>query len=82
MSKMETRYQTLLKLGENFKTLVRIGIIPIHLTMWKVVYESVEEEKKEYENSQAVKNVAYKYDLQRTYVYKILQYMNTTHQIQ
>lgn len=76
MQKMESRYETIVNLGDEFLTLVRVGIIPIHLTTYKVVYEAYKKQLAEQiEKPQAVKKIAVEYDLQLRQVYRIIKYM-------
>ncbi len=78
MQKMETRYTAIKQMNSSFINYVRMGLIPVHLTMWIVVYESYKKQLESVKSSQAVENVAMNYDLQRRQVYNIIKYMNTT----
>ena len=78
MQEMETRYETIKKMGESFIALVRIGIVPVHLTTWVVVYENYKKQLANNKSSQAVQNVAEDFDLQRRQVYNIIKYMDTS----
>lgn len=82
MQKMETRYETIKKMKSGFTSLVRMGFIPVHLTMWVVIFEAHKKQLETHNVSQAVEFVAMDYDLQRRQVYHIIKYMNTTFEIQ
>lgn len=76
MQEMETRYLKIKKMNGSFIDYVRIGLIPVHLTMWVIVYETYKKQLETVKRSQAVEFVAMEYDLQRRQVYNIIKYMS------
>ena len=82
MQEMESRYETINSIGDEFMKLVRIGLIPIHLTTYKVVYEVYKKQLETEKPYQAVKNTAIEYDLQLRQVYRIIEYMSTSFETQ
>ena len=78
MPKMESRYETIKKMNGEFLNLVRIGIVPVNLTLWVIVYEQYKKQLENVKSSQAVQNVAEDNDLQRRQVYNIIKYMSTS----
>ncbi len=84
MQEMESRYETISSMGDEFIKFIRIGLIPIHLTTYKVVYEEYKKQLQIHSDEpfKAVKNTAIDYDLQIRQVYRIIEYMSTSFQTQ
>ena len=78
MQQMETvtRYDYILNMNGDLITLVRIGLTPIHLLDWKVIYETYLRVKQT-DTRSFIQDVANEYDITRKTVYNIIKYMET-----
>lgn len=73
---MKNRYEILKEIG-NFKNLIALGIIPINIFDWIVIYESYLEDRKNNKKMVSYQYISEKYKLSEVHIRNVVKWMET-----
>lgn len=73
---MKNRYETI-KALDNFKLLISLGIVPITIMDWLVIYEYYLEERKTNKKMQSYSNTAENYRMSESQIINVVYWMES-----
>ncbi len=71
---MVNRYETI-KQTTNFKTLIALGVVPINIFDWVIIYEYYLSEREKYKKMQSYSNTAENYKISERQVMNVVCWM-------